>query len=413
MQYTSGVDLLLSALEISLNRRKLLLAALGLGVSSLVGGLFFMIGSLLGTGDVFFLLVGVILSWMISTLVVGAIAKMSLAELSGNPALGVGEALQYALSHAGGFLLSPILLTLLFLGVGIAEGLVLLLGRLPTVGPYLNALLFLPLVLVTLGMLVLGFSGGWLIPAIVAGEGTNPIETLQRLRTIVWHAPGRIFTFLSLTLIVMIMLSVVVTFLVFYATTFVQTISALLFTTSPSLGSPFGAPFTSNPLERLLFLLAGGSSLGYLSPPVLLIYAFSFLVLLITVIVIPYLIFPIAAACAVYLSLTQRSISPSPAVSTFAPPLLPANRPLQDALTPSMSVSPNIPSRSSVPAMPAYPPGDGAPAPQKGEPRSPVSNLPSGAAHPPDSEEATRFCRQCGNALRPHAVFCGQCGERL
>jgi len=196
-----GIDLLLQALDVSLERRKLVLAVLGLAAAGIIGGIFFVSAASVGNGSAAMVaaLLGIVVIWVISALFTGAISKMSYEDLAGRPPPGMGEALRYAANHLAGLLFAPLLLWIAVLAAIIAEAVILLLGRIPAVGSILSALLFLPLVLINVFLLVFVLLGGWLVPAIIAGEGTGVVETLSRLRTIVRQAPGRITTYLAMT----------------------------------------------------------------------------------------------------------------------------------------------------------------------------------------------------------------------
>jgi len=347
---TTGIDLLLRAIDVSLDRRKLALAVLELLAAGVIGGIFF--GLAVSVDNVvataLLALLGLIAVWVITTLFTGAISKMSYENLAGRPPLDVGDALRYAAHHLTSLLFAPLLLAAVILAVYIAEAIVLLLGRIPTLGPILTSLLFLPLVLVNMLLLVFVFAGAWLVPAIIAGEGTGAMETLSRLRTIVRQAPGRIATYWVMTVALMLILGLVLLTVMSIAITQTEALS-----TMASGGSP-----------AFLTGLFGGSPLDYLLGPLgelrraadfaTLLYMLALLLLSTVVVAIPYFIFPLACACATHISVTRG-----------APAAVPVPQP-----------------------VPAPPPAR-APAPQ--------------------APAVTRYCNQCGGPLRPGARFCGQC----
>ncbi|HIQ04661.1 MAG TPA: hypothetical protein EYH31_03095 [Anaerolineae bacterium] len=226
---TTGIDLLLKAIDVSLERRKLALAVVGLVVMGVIGGIFFGLAGRVDDIAVKAILafLGLIAVWVIAALFIGAISKMSYESLAGRPSPGIGEALRYAVNHLTSLLFAPLLLWVVILAVYIAEAIVLLLGRIPTAGPILSSLLVLPIVLINMLLLVIVSVGAWLIPAIIAGEGTGAIDTLSRLKTIVRQAPGRIVTYWVTTAFLMVILGLVLFTLMSVAITQTEAISTL------------------------------------------------------------------------------------------------------------------------------------------------------------------------------------------
>jgi hypothetical protein len=359
---TTGIDLLLRAIDVSLDRRKLTLAVLGLVVAGLIGGIFFGLAGRVDDTAVKALLalLGLIAMWVVAALFVGAISKMSYESLAGRPPLTMGEALRYAANYLTGLLFAPLLLWVVVLAVYIAEAIVLLLGRIPTAGPVLSALLFLPLVLINMLLLLLVSVGAWLVPAIISGEGTGPMETLSRLRTIVRQATGRIVTYWVITIFLTVALGLVLLTVMSFATTQTQFVSTVVVSGgAPStLTGPFGPGPTEPLLSRLLQLFGpfgeGGRAAGFAA----LLYLLAGLLLVAIVVAIPYFIFPLTCACAVHISV----IGGAPAA---------------------------------------------VPGPQ------PISAPPPARAPAPPAPAVTPYCKQCGAPLRPGAGFCGKCGARV
>ena len=351
---TTGIDLLLKAIDVSLDRRKLALAVLGLVAAGVIGGIFFGLAVSVDNAVAVALLalLGLIAVWVITTLFTGAISKMSYESLVGRPPLDVGDALRYAANHLTSLLFAPLLLAAVILAVYIAEVIVLLLGRIPTLGPILSSLLFLPLVLINMFLLAFVFFGAWLVPAIIAGEGTGVMETLSRLRTIVRQAPGRIATYWVMTLLLMLILGIVLLTVMSIAITQTQALSTMI----ASGGSPSAL---TDPLG--LF-----GEFGLDAGIVGLLYLLASLLLSAVVVAIPYFVFPLACACATHISVTGG-----------APAAIPAAQPAP------------VPPPARMPAPPPV--------------QAPAQQAPA----------ALRYCKQCGGPLRPGAGFCGQCGARV
>ena len=361
---TTGIDLLLKAIDVSLDRRKLALAVLGLMAAGVIGGIFF--GLAVSVDNVvavaLLALLGLIAVWVITTLFTGAISKMSYESLVGRPPLDMGDALRYAANHLTSLLFAPLLLAAVILAVYIAEVIVLLLGRIPTLGPILTSLLFLPLVLVNMFLLAFVFFGAWLVPAIIAGEGTGVVETLSRLRTIVRQAPGRIATYWVMTVVLVLILGLVLLTVMSIAITQTEALTALASGGSPSA---LAGLFVTSPMDYLLGPLG---QFGRAVDIAILLYVLALLLLSVVVVAIPYFIFPLACACATHIS-----------VAGGAPAAVPVPQP----------VPAPPPARMPAPAVtPAPPPV-----------QAPVQPAPA----------APSYCKHCGGPLRPGAKFCGQC----
>jgi len=352
---TTGIDLLLRAIDVSLDRRKLALAVLGLVVSGVIGGIFF--GLARRVDDIavkaLLALLGLIAVWVVAALFIGAISKMSYESLTVRAPLAMGEALRYATKHLTGLLFAPLLLWVVVLAVYIAEAIVLLLGRISTAGPILTSLLFLPVVLINMFLLITVSVGAWLVPAIIAGEGTGAMDTLSRLRAIVRQAPGRIVIYWVTTAFLMVILGLVLLTLMSVAIAQTEALSSLA---SGGALALLTSLFGGNPLDYLEGSFgAGGGAVNI----AILLRVLALLLLSTVVVAIPYFIFPLTCACAAHIS-----------VAGGAPAAVPAPRP-----------------------VPVPPPAQAPP--------------------PPPAPAVTRYCNQCGGPLRPGAAFCGQCGARV
>ena len=137
----TGIDLLLKAIDVSLDRRKLALAVLGLVVAIVISGVFFGLAARVDdiAARALIVLLGLVALWIVTALFLGAISKMSYEDLAGRLPYDRGAALRYATDHMLSFLFAPLLLWVAVLAVYLVEALVLLLGRIPTAGPILSA----------------------------------------------------------------------------------------------------------------------------------------------------------------------------------------------------------------------------------------------------------------------------------
>ena len=154
---TFGLDTIFKALDLSLDRTKAGFAIAGLFITVLVAGLFVYI-AVEADSDVITVLSGlvaVISGWILLTLVVGTLAKMSYDELSDNPTVGWGTALDHSRRHLTTLLFSPVALIAGILLMQVAEVVLFFPGRIPYLGELWVAVIFLPLLLVNLFLALL------------------------------------------------------------------------------------------------------------------------------------------------------------------------------------------------------------------------------------------------------------------
>lgn len=396
---SSGVDLLLKALDVSLDRHKLLVAILEIVTITTVGLFFlFVAGKLAGNGDsqlpsLILLFMGAALTWVVASWFNGALSHLSYEELAGRPRPSIGEAFGFATHHLASLLLVPILLLAILLGASIVEALVLLVGRIPSIGGFLAVLLFLPIVLVNAALIFALFFGTWLTPAIVAGDQTGPMQTMRQLESLVRQTPGRLIAFFTLTLVLMFMLGGVLYGILSAAGTQTQLLIAMAGGVN---GTDLGL---SSRLLGLLMSLAGYgglSALGLGSPDVGLIgllYLLAWVLLFACAAAVPFAIFPLSSACAVHINLAGAAALPQPAIPAGYPAGLPP-------------IAPVAPYNPSAPAY--LPPGSGTPPAVSPSFGSTLPAAPPASALPPT--QAMTRCRSCGAELRPNARFCGKCG---
>jgi hypothetical protein len=325
---TFGLDTILKALDISLDRSKAGFAIAGLFITVLVAGLFVYI-AVEADSDVITVLSGlvaVISGWILLTLVVGTLAKMSYDELSDNPTAGWGTALDHSRRHLSSLLFSPLALIAGILLIQVAEVVLFFPGRIPYLGELWVAVIFLPLMLVNLFLALLAYLGMLLIPAVVVAEGQNVLGTLRRVQELVRRAPGRILVYLSIAVILSLLAALVIGPLTYSSLTTTRGSAAIALgdermaqfqRATPlvfgSLSSPsfYGVPYLSGGTAGVPFTmkLAG-------------------LILTVTALAVPvvilaelFVVFPTACACAIYLSVVGKTAAsetaqPEPTAST-------------------------------------------------------------------------------------------------
>ena len=201
----TGLDLLLKAFDISLDWKKLGFTILGLFATIIAAYPFSWMADEVDNiviGAIFTLIMLVVV-WVLAALITGTVSKLSYEDLLGRR-IGVMDALSFAARYILSLLFSPLLL---WIGVGIVmliELNLLFLGRIPFLGELWASLLFLPIFVLNLFLILLAFLGSWLSPFVVVGEGTGVKGTLSRVVKIVRSAPGRIMTYLGMTLFLII-----------------------------------------------------------------------------------------------------------------------------------------------------------------------------------------------------------------
>lgn len=315
----SGPELLFRAVDVALDHRKLALGVLGLVAAGIVAALFLWLAGTLaeasGVLAVALGVIGVIALWLVLTYFSGAITRLAFLELGEGQRGEVRQALSYARRHLMGFFLSPLaLLVVLVLTLG-AEALLLLIGRVDYVGELVVSLVFLPLVLVNLGVLILAWFGTALSFPIMADRGVGVRDTLSQIWSLVRRMPGRLVAYMMLAGLISV---------VMFAFCFYLVLTALYTTTSLAAASmeplKFAYVFSGLPLD--MGDLLPGMSLGGLSfssgdvPATVaiarILFGLSVAGLMALILVIPQLFF-LSSACAVYLHLRQDlPASPGP-----------------------------------------------------------------------------------------------------
>jgi hypothetical protein len=201
-QTDSGLDLLLRAVDASLDRRKLLVTLAGTALAGLAAFLAFLIADSIQYESVplfvLFAVIGVILVWVIMSLTFGAVTQISYADLAGRNPVTVREAARYALRRAADFALAPLALLFVVALVGLAEVIIMLIGRVPYVGELLVSLLFLPALVLNLFLVVVVSFGSSLIYPVIVDRGRGVAGTLMHVLVVIRHAPARVAFYLGI-----------------------------------------------------------------------------------------------------------------------------------------------------------------------------------------------------------------------
>jgi hypothetical protein len=328
---TFGLDTIFKALDVSLDRRKAGFAIGGLFITVLVAGLFTYI-SVEAESEYISVVSGLVAAasgWILLTLVVGTLAKMSYDELSGRPASGWGAPLAHSRRHLGTLLFSPLALILIISLVEVAQVVLLFAGRIPYLGELWVAVIFLPLLLVNLFLALLLYLGILLIPPVVAAERRGVLETLRRVQQLVRRAPGRILVYLSIAVVLSLLAALVIFPLTYSALTTTRGIAAAalgedrMTEFQRAIPLVFGSPASSS-FYGVPFLSGGSRAVPFTMKPARLILTVSLLSVPVVIFAELFAIFPTAVASAIYLGVMgeavaseairpERSPSPGPA----------------------------------------------------------------------------------------------------
>lgn len=197
-----GLGLILKAIDVSLDLRKLGVAVAGLAATLGAAAFLWFLGSRTGVaGQVFFALLAAIVLWIGMSLVYGAITRLSYLHLTRGDAGSWRDAFSYALSHLASLMFTGLVLVLAVLGVFLAEVIVLLLGRIPYLGELIASVAFLPLTLINAFALLVITVGSWLLYPIIAAEGTGVAGTIQRVVSLVRRSPGQVVAYIAIAMI--------------------------------------------------------------------------------------------------------------------------------------------------------------------------------------------------------------------
>jgi uncharacterized membrane protein (DUF485 family) len=365
---TGGLDLILKALDVSLDRRKIAFAIAGLFLAFLGIYLFQWIGSKVDndTVRIIFAILGLLIGWAISTIVSGTVAKMSYDELNDRPAQGWSAALSYSLSHWTSLVLSPLSLVIGFILIALVEFVVLLLGRIPYLGELWASILFPVLIVLNIFLILLVYLGWWLVPAIVAGEGSSMIDTLRHAEAAVRRAPGRLLAYLSITIILGVLATLIIVPLIYGATAGTMVVMTKGLGPEQSVKLVMALPdlavrvLSSGQLGDLwtagLYYYGYGVDIPFTARIGALLISLVLLIIPVAIAAALFVVFPTACACATYM--TVRG-APGPAPAAAAPRVA--------AVQPPAVLQPPV-------------------VPQK------------------------RHCANCGAEIGPNDRFCLQCG---
>jgi len=191
------------AINRSLDRDQLIVAAGGALLAGLAGFLGLLIAGNLFTDSlplaVAFVAASVVIVWLTLSLATGCITKMSHASLTGLPPVTIREALNFGWRRLPELAFTPVACLAIVAAIGLAETVVMLVGRIDYIGEVIVSLLFLPALALNLFLIVLVSFGVALIAPTIVDRGRGVMGTLQHVLALMRRIPGQAALYLSLS----------------------------------------------------------------------------------------------------------------------------------------------------------------------------------------------------------------------
>ncbi len=312
-----GLDMILRAIDVALDYRKLGLLFVGFLVTGVVGLLFFWIATqvlfestaiaaaigLVGLGTV----------WLSSTFVTAVISRLILVQLREGRKEDLREAAGYVRQTYLSFLLSPVVLSLGLVLALVAEFMLLLVGRIDYLGELLVSLAFLPLLALNLVIILVAWFGTALIAPTVADRGMGIGDTLTHVLDMVRRAPIRLVGYMMLAGLAALLLFLFSLYLLSVAAYTTLTLTSAGMGTGKFVtvlsGLPLNIEDLMSSLSFWLLGIAGGPGLPATYKISRFLFGLWLLALLVLTLSIPRLLY-LASACAVYLNLRQEVAAP-------------------------------------------------------------------------------------------------------
>lgn len=197
-----GFALILKAIDVSLDVRKLGVAVAGLAATLGAAAFLWFLGSRTGdAGLVLFALLAAIVLWIGMSLVYGTVTRLSYLHLTRGDPGAWRDALGYALNHLASLMFTGLVLALAVLGMFMVEAILLLFGRIPYLGEIVASAAFLPLTLINAFVLLVMTVGSWLIYPTIAAEGSGVVGTIRRVVDILRQSPGQVVAYIAIAMI--------------------------------------------------------------------------------------------------------------------------------------------------------------------------------------------------------------------
>jgi len=197
-----GLSLILKAIDVSLELKKLIVAVAGLAATLAAVAVLILLGSRIGAvGGFLFGLIAIAAAWIGLSLVYGMVTRMAYLHLTTGDSGTWQGALEYARGRLASLMFTGLTLALAVLAVFLVEVILMLLGRIPYLGELLASLAFLPLTIINAFVILVVVVGSWLIYPVIAAEGTGVVSTIRRVVEIVRRSPGQVVAYVAIALI--------------------------------------------------------------------------------------------------------------------------------------------------------------------------------------------------------------------
>ncbi|TAK33586.1 MAG: hypothetical protein EPO21_12630 [Chloroflexota bacterium] len=310
----SALEVVFKAIDISLEVNKLLFTSLSLLVSAgIVASCWFAMGLLWPDRPVYALAIAplmIVLPWLTLVIFLGALSKISYQCASAGQHMTWREGLAWAIHHLVPLALTP--LTLIATGglVLLAQAAVLLVGRVSFVGELIAGVLFLPFMVINVGLTVAAVFGIWLIFPIIAAEETGVRTTLVRLVRLVRDAPAKVAGYTAIMVSAGLLATLGVLAVILYALSLTTGMSGVGLGAQKSWEILQGVPLVAIfpqlvPIQSYLAPTAADVSLSITVARV--IYSAESFVLLAGALAFP-VTFLFSSSCAVYLIVRQGEL---------------------------------------------------------------------------------------------------------
>ena len=319
----SALEVVFKAIDISLEVNKLLFTSLGLLISTgIAASCWYALGWLWPAQAMYALVIApllVLLPWLTLVIFLGALSRISYQCTANGQHLTWKDGLIWSVRHLGALALTPLVVIATGSLVLLAEAAVLLVGRISFVGELLAGLLFLPFMIINVGVTVAVVFGIWLVFPIIAAEETDIRTTLVRLVRLVGDAPAKVAGYTTMLLSAGLLATIAVLTVILYALGLTTGMSGVGLGAQKSWEILQGVPLVAIfpqlvPVQSYLSPTAADVSLSIAAARV--IYSVESILLLVGALAFP-VTFLFSSNCAVYIIVRQGELQREESRRTF------------------------------------------------------------------------------------------------
>ena len=210
-----GIDKLMDTFEMAFDLRKMFFQLAGVVIALLGFFIFSLLGSGIKTLEILFYVLGGLWLYLVLMLTNGGTCRMFYVELSSREKSTLAQTLTFIKEKTLALIGSPLLLLLsVALMLAVEFGLVWIIGKIPTLGEILNALLCLPIFILNTLIAFLLLFGTALAVAIIAADELKAADTVKKIFEVVKKSP--IYLILYYSFATLFLLLVILGVLVIY-----------------------------------------------------------------------------------------------------------------------------------------------------------------------------------------------------